>query len=760
MKKELQLGLSISTSPNKWVLFGGKDSTSQALRRKLELYGLDVKMILHDDNNVSGDHVENLIEEVLSPPICGVIYMWGTGMIDTTNVCQPFLYICRYLSTTVVNLKVMVVTNGCMKVGSMDYCQRNPAMSPILGMIQVLANENEYLQCKALDLDFSGGAVDEIFSELHCWNLDTQIAYRNNKKYTPRLQQVTVQKNPLAIPTTPNIRLILPYSNLNSDFCFTPFQSIHLTEGQVEAEIRAYGLNFLDVLVARKPDPIFDSFNTLGMDITGTVTALGPGCQERKIGDRVVVFRRGGESVPSRISVLEKLTIPIPTDMTFSDAATIPIGSLTVFYALHHIAQAKKEDVLLIHTASGGVGLLGIQIARKIGCIIIATAGSVRKRNYLKSLGVNLVFDSRSLAFEHGIREALGGNLVTIALNSLTGEGFKEATLSVCKTGATFIEMSKMNIWSKKDLQELRPDVSYHVIDLTTLPGNEVKILIEELWSNMQKGIEDSERLTPLPYTSFELRYIKNALEYVERAKHIGKVILTMPFFDKLTTKLQYILFNKEATYLITGGLGGIGLEVAKWMVSFGAQNLLLVCRSPPNARTLRAIETMEQSGVSITHKQKDVGNLHEVNGLFNEFCAENGLYPIRGIMHAAGVLEDGPLEKQTWQSFENVFRPKIRGGWNLHEVSSSMKFPLEHFVVFSSMASVLGSYGQSNYVAANFYFDSLIHYRRSLGLPGLTINWGQWGQVGLAADIAHRAFKPFTVCQGISASQVSIASI
>ncbi|XP_035710254.1 phenolphthiocerol synthesis polyketide synthase type I Pks15/1 isoform X2 [Folsomia candida] len=753
----------ITRQPNCWLLFGGQDSITQGVKHKFELNGFETKIILLEDVKSTGHDMEEDIANLFSSctsDISGIIYMWSLDpTVTTKNTCEPFLYICKQL-LQITNFQVLVVTNGCMNIGATDYYQNTPTASPIVGMLQVLANENMEIKCKSLDIDDGEFVVDEIFSEVFSGNIDTLVAYRNNKRYTPRLKKVNMKKCPLDVPPTPNTRLIAPPTNLISDLYFAPFETLQLTEGQVEVEIRAYALNFLDVLMATKPDPIFTTYNTLGMDITGVVTALGPKCSERKIGDRVIVIRRSGDSLPSRIASTEELTIPIPSDMTFNDAATLPIASLTVYYSLVHLAKARKEDVILIHTASGGVGLVAIQVAKQIGCTIIVTAGNLRKRNYLKSLGLKYIFNSRSTKYEHDIRQALGGNMVTIVLNSITGEGFKEATLSVCREGAKFVEMSKMNIWSKKEVHLIRPDVIYNNIDVSILPEDELKMLNKELHTLMQGGFKDgNKRPTPLPYTSFESKHIRNALEYVEKAKHIGKVVITMPELDKGSNQYKYRLFNKEATYLITGGLGGIGLEVAKWMSEVGAKNVLLVGRSAPKSEALRTIELLKQKGVSVNFRQVDIGNFHEVKNLFNEFVPENGMYHIRGIMHAAGVLEDGTLENQNWDKFEKVYQSKIQGGWNLHKISAELKFPLEHFVVFSSMATTFGAAGQSNYASANYYLDALVHYRHSLGLPGLTINWGQWGQVGLAANISNSVYKPFTVHQGISALEYAMKS-
>lgn len=208
-----------------------------------------------------------------------------------------------------------------------------------------------------------------------------------------------------------------------------------------------------------------------------------------------------------------------------------------------------------------------------------------------------------------------------------------------------------------------------------------------------------------------------------------------------------YKMFYDQAIYLITGGFGGIGLEVAKWMINSGAKKLLLVGRSSPTPEVTHCLNNLRQDGIAITVRQCDVGDFDQLQMLIQDVIKN---FPLRGIIHAAGVLDDGTLETQTWERFESVYQAKVRGSWNLHMASLTLKFPLEHFVVFSSLAATLSAPGQCNYASANYYLDSLIHYRNSLGLPGLTINWGQWGSVVMAADIKYSFIKPFTVHQGV----------
>lgn len=204
---------------------------------------------------------------------------------------------------------------------------------------------------------------------------------------------------------------------------------------------------------------------------------------------------------------------------------------------------------------------------------------------------------------------------------------------------------------------------------------------------------------------------------------------------NKGELKSKEVSLKPDAAYLITGGLGALGLKVARWMVEQGARHLILLGRRGASSQTQAAIRDMEQLGANILVTQADVSNHRDMVAVFEEISAS--MPPLRGIVHAAGVLEDGILLQQDWERFTKVMNPKIQGAWNLHTLTQNL--PLEFFVCFSSVTSVLGAAGQGNYAAANAFLDVLAHYRQMLGLPGLSLNWGQWAEKGMAASLDSR---------------------
>ena len=229
-------------------------------------------------------------------------------------------------------------------------------------------------------------------------------------------------------------------------------------------------------------------------------------------------------------------------------------------------------------------------------------------------------------------------------------------------------------------------------------------------------------------------------LAFRDGQRYVARVI------RKQLPESQKLTFQSDATYLITGGLGALGLKVARWMVEQGARHLVLTGRRGASSDAQETISQLKQAGAKVLVAQADVCDEGDVVRMLEGI--EVSMPPLRGIVHAAGVLDDGILLQQDWERFTRVMAPKVKGAWNLH--ISTQKLPLDFFVVFSSAASLLGSPGQGNYAAANAFMDALAHYRRSLGLPGLSINWGPWGDTGMAASLNSRN-KARLTAQGLT---------
>jgi NAD(P)-dependent dehydrogenase (short-subunit alcohol dehydrogenase family)/acyl carrier protein len=384
----------------------------------------------------------------------------------------------------------------------------------------------------------------------------------------------------------------------------------------------------------------------------------------------------------------------------------------------------KAGERILIHAAAGGVGLAAVQIAQRAGTEVFGTAGSSEKRAFLQSIGVQHVLDSRTLDFAEEIKRLTKGDGVDVVLNALSGD-FIEQSVSVLKPNGRFLEIGKRDVWAPDRMTQARPDAAYFIYDLGDVMRDS-PALIQALLCELLQALQTGE-LKPLPIREFPLDEASEAFRFMERAKHIGKIAVT-----QAVDRAEPIVIRGDATYLITGGLGGLGLQAARWLVEQGARQIMLMGRTAPSSAAHAEIDQLGQHGAHVIVAQADVSQADQIAAALAKIDPAT---PLRGVIHAAGALADGVLVQQTDDRFVAVLAAKQAGAWNLHKLTQDQ--PLDFFVMFSSIASVLGSVGQGNYAAANAYLDALAHTRRAQGLPALSIDWGPWSEVGMAAALS-----------------------
>lgn len=388
-------------------------------------------------------------------------------------------------------------------------------------------------------------------------------------------------------------------------------------------------------------------------------------------------------------------------------------------------AQLKPGDKVLIHAASGGVGLAAIQMAQQFGAEVFATA-STFKRATLRKLGVKYVYDSRTTDFADQILADTDGSGVDVVLNSLTSEGFIEATLRATAKNGRFAEIAKRDIWSTEQMAQARPDIAYEIVALDTVMFQEpdrIRVLLTEVSEGLAKG-----EWTPLPAEIYPLTEARTAFRRMQQARHIGKIVCQMP---------NPLAPRPDRTYLITGGLGAIGLHTVAYLAQLGAGDIVLTSRRAPDIDAQRLIgEITERSKTRIHVFTADVGEESEVAGLLERIRAE--LPPLAGVAHLAGVLDDALLGQQSVERFRTTLAPKAFGAEYLDRLTKGDN--LDFFIVSSSVSSLFGSPGQSNYATANALLDGLIAQRRAQGLPATGINFGPWGQGGMASSEAATA--------------------
>jgi 1-acyl-sn-glycerol-3-phosphate acyltransferase len=512
------------------------------------------------------------------------------------------------------------------------------------------------------------------------------------------------------------------------------FQRRRLADDEVEIEVKAASLNFRDVMFAMGmlPSAAFDnmlSAGALGVDCAGIVSAVGDSVIHVRPGDEVVALSPA--SLASH-AITKDLVVPKPKAMSFEQAAALPLAYVTALYALETLAGLKPGERVLIHAASGGVGLAAVSVAQRAGAEIFATAGSEAKREYLRSRGVRHVMDSRSLDFAAQIMDVTRGCGVDVVLNSLSGEAIAKG-LSVLAPRGRFLEIGKADIYRNSDLalQHFSRNLSFFAIQIDLLCDVD-RVVLRERMQRMVEGIEDGT-LAPLPTQVFPLSSLEEGLRTLAQARHTGKIVISVddPDIPILPHGGSAPLFRQDATYLITGGRGGVGSALARWMVTRGARHLALMSRNAQAAEGSESVAALREQGAEVLLLSADVSQRAEVERALA--AADRPEAPLKGVFHGAMVIDDAPLSELDVRRFEAVMAPKAAGAWNLHVATRERE--LDHFVLFSSITSVYGNARQGNYGAANAFLDSLAGHRRAQGLPGLTVNWGVFSDAGYVAE-------------------------
>jgi acyl transferase domain-containing protein/NADPH:quinone reductase-like Zn-dependent oxidoreductase len=613
--------------------------------------------------------------------------------------------------------RLVVVTRGATAVEGV--APLSLSQTAVWGLGMGIAQEHPELRTLRVDLD-PAASVDAAAEALRsCLVLppdDDQIAVRRGLRFVPRIKQLEVLTRASADSL---LRLERSPSGVFDDLSLVPRPRVAPGPRRVEIEIHAAGLNFRDVMNAVA---LRDDDEPLGGECAGRITAVGDGVTDLAVGDAVVAIAEAALGTYAVADIGH--VVPLPEGMTFAEAATLPFVFMTAHYALNTCAQLQPGDTVLIHAAAGGVGMAALQLARNAGATVIATAGSDHKRRVLREYGVEHVFDSRSTSFVNDVLRVTGHRGVDVALNALAGE-FIPATASCLTPTGRFLEIGKRDIWTAADFATVRPEGRYFAIDLARLRLDspaESHALFRDTIAAAAAGM-----IRPLPLRAFPLPDAPEAFSYMAQARHVGKIVLVPS--RALSGRLERL--SPDATYLITGGLSGLGLLTARHLVSHGARYLMLVGRRAPDAEAAALIADLRVQGVDVRVTATDVGVASDVKRVIDEIAAT--MPPLRGVVHSAGALEDGALLQLTWPRFVTPLRAKLDGTWAMHQ--STRHLPLDFFVMYSSVASVLGSSGQGNHSAANAYMDALAFHRRAEGLPATSISWGAWSEIGAAAD-------------------------
>jgi acyl transferase domain-containing protein/NADPH:quinone reductase-like Zn-dependent oxidoreductase/surfactin synthase thioesterase subunit/ubiquinone/menaquinone biosynthesis C-methylase UbiE/NAD(P)-dependent dehydrogenase (short-subunit alcohol dehydrogenase family) len=726
MKKE-------KTETNSVIIITNTDITEQLS----EILKLDGKNIFLNNS------LETLCDDIKTKNIQKIVYMCD-ALLDTENTndidriiadsCTGAMNLIKTLSS---GLKGHPVTIYFVTRSVNGISDTAPIYAPLWGLARVMMNEYTTINMKLIDISNkpSEEEIKNLAKEFFTESTDREIVLKESDRLITKLDKTTQntlrEKAQKKVPASG-----YPYKAMIRDYGI--FDSIYLEEenvkplgdDEVKIDIKASALNFRDIMLAMgllSDESVEGGMfgKNFGMECSGIVSSAGKNVTEFKQGDEVVAS--SGASLAGVVNVHKDFVCKKPSNMTFEEVSTIPVAYTTAYYALIHLARLQKGERVLVHTASGGVGIAAINLIHHYGGEVFATAGTDEKREFLKSLGVKHIFDSRKLDFKDKIMSITNGKGVDIILNTIAGKAITQNFHSLSH-GGRFIELGKTDIYSNKRIN-LRPfgnNVSYFGVDLDRLcihQSHLIKSIIEIIFRE--------NLVVSHPYHSFPVSRLNEAFAFMSKANHIGKVVITMDEKEISIQPPASLTLKKDAGYIVTGGCAGFGLHAADWMSTKGAGNLVLVNRSGvKNEDDKKIISAIEARGTKVFIERADITNIDDVNRILKNLEEKN--IPLKGIIHSAMVLDDMAIENMDTEHLMRVIRPKVIGALNLHNATLAKN--LDYFVMFSSISSVFGFPGQGNYAAANMFLDTITAYRKHKGLPAVTVNWGALGAAGFVA--------------------------
>ncbi|KAL4953777.1 hypothetical protein BDW69DRAFT_184162 [Aspergillus filifer] len=637
--------------------------------------------------------------------------------------------------------RVLWVTDGIGRESS-------PFFSIADGLFRVLNSEYDGRIFATLSLENTSAGSDMISRVLNAMRssaAETEYIERSGLLHVPRVVESTRATKALARLQPTKTPTLQPW-NAESDRKLsleTPglLDSLHFVKGtdraaplpdhMMEVKVKAVGVNFRDLLIMLgRMDQA-----TVGFECAGIVTRVGADCGDFKVGDHVVGCEF--DTYRSYARLQRDTAVRIPPGVSFTDAAATPINFVTAWHALSVLANVQPGETVLIHSAAGGTGQAAVQVAQFLGATVIATVGSAQKRELIKKLyGIpdTHLLNSRSTDFAAGVKRLTGGQGADVVLNSLSGDLLTASWESIAPYGR-FIEIGKRDIMGHAplDMYYFQCNVSFSAIDVALMVKERPHLVGRALRAVMPL-ITKGDLKVSSPTSVYGIGELETALRVLQGGQSSGKVVIEMRDTDMvkaIPSERTHHYFDPNATYVIAGGLGGLGRGIARWMVSCGARYLLLLSRS--GARDEDAVSFLEElAGKQVTALATpcDITDRSMLEAFLGQ--ASHCMPRIKGCIQATMVLKDAMFETMTYEQWTSAMAPKVQGTWNLHEL-----FPkgLTFFIMLSSIASTIGNRGQANYAAANSFMDALAHYRTSIGERATALNMGLFLSAGVAAQ-------------------------
>jgi len=758
---------AVATQPRHWLLLSDASGYSAQLAdqvaAQLQERGEHVSRGVASEALALGTIIEDSVS--ISGPIHGIVSLGGlnrrrsdtdaNALLHTqVSRCSDVVALVQACEATQSRAEVCFVTANAavhlLPARAVSEKARRSALAdaPLAGLTRTLMNEGLGGTVRWIDVETSDATLEvtarALAQEFTASDGEQEVILTAaGERYAQRLRTASAPRapQPLALPAEPrNARLGFTLPGQLRNLQWDTYPRTAPLADQVEVAVKATGLNFRDIMYALgllSDEAVENGFagSSLGLEFSGVVVRVGPDAKGFEPGDAVVGF--APYSFGDRVTTSAAALSAVPEGVSFEAAATIPSTFFTAYYSLHHLARLQEGEKVLIHGAAGGVGIAAIQVAKWCGAEIFVTAGSDEKRDFLRLLGVDHIFDSRNLDFADQILELTDGAGVDVVLNSLAGEAINR-NLRVLKPFGRFLELGKRDFYenTRVGLRPFRNNLSYFGIDADQLMSERPDLtqrLFAEVLALFEQGV-----LHPLPYRAFDATEVVDAFRHMQQSKHIGKIVVTygngiQGAYTAAKPDSRRLELRADATYLVTGGLSGFGLRTAEWLVDRGARHLVLLSRrgAPAGADEAHTVLTrLEKRGIDVRAIACDITDRAALNTVLQQIAQSAA--PLRGIIHAAMVIEDGLIRDMTSAQIRRVLAPKVLGAQHLHDLTRGVA--LDFFVLYSSATTLFGNPGQGNYVAANFALEALARLRRAQGLPATCVGWGAIDDVGYLA--------------------------
>ncbi|KAI9832015.1 MAG: hypothetical protein M1819_004559 [Sarea resinae] len=647
-----------------------------------------------------------------------------------------------------------------------------PEANLISGLARSIRTENHAIKFITLDLDTTDSLSNEeavkTISQLYGTSFadadnnqdcDLEFAERHGRLQIPRILGDVEMDRVIDAETQPPDSILQSFKQPGRDlkidigapglldtlrFIDDPVRSGPLGEDEVEIEVKATGINFSDIMVTM--GQIVG--NPLGVECSGIIKEVGGAVTNVKVGDRVSSIALGAFSNYVRYPAIwaQKL----PDDMSFEIAASLPIVFTTAYYALVDTAHLQKGETILIHAAAGGVGQAAILLAKIIGAEIFTTVGTLEKKKFImENYGIpeDHIFSSRDASFAQGVRRMTDNKGVDVILNSLAGDLLRETWNCIAPFGR-FVEIGKRDFQlnSRLEMEIFSRNVQFASVDMV-LVFRKRKELAGRIFSDVMDLLRKGTIEPVKPVTAYSTANMEDAFRFMQAGKHLGKLVIKSndndivkviscpnPAFDQVIPRPpNEMQLREDASYLLVGGLGGLGRALSKWMAKNGGKNLIFLSRNGATSESARAlVSDLKDLGVNVAVYRCDVSSDGDLAKALEQSRRE--MPPIRGVVHGGMVLKDSIFEKMSHGAYQDVLRPKVDGTWNLHNSFSSPS-DLDFFVMFSSTAGTVGTSSQASYAASSTFQDAMAHYRTARGLPAVTIDLGMILSVGFVAE-------------------------